>query len=188
MLTCVLFACQVEEVDSSKEKKVIDELSNSFRYYEFTLLPNVEKFIELNHQGSTCSDDMLKGIYELYLFLNLFQRDLIEKSGGYDENGNLISALNFSFARDMMVKFDLFNEIDTRISNLKQYTEQDETGMAKLVFEKLQKDLKMLNVPVYREGKGDLSVIQLLNDVLLLKSSLLYSEIMYYELLKSTGC
>ena len=125
----------------------------------------------------------------MYSTLDNVQSKLVEVSGGYDNNGSLLSADNFGTVAKLFVESSLRDRLDEQMTKLKQLSASDETKMTNLVVMKVEKDIRVFDFPYYQpDGLSNVSVIQFYNDLLLVKSSLLFSEIMYFELLKSAGC
>ncbi len=186
-MAIVLVTCDLE--NNKLSQQITLNTSNTMRYYNSKLLSQARDFVEINHQNSKCANDLLKEIFSLYLFIDEVYNRLVEESGGYNNNGELISINRDKLASLVISKSDFKDKLKEFDDNLKNISKEEGDPFLEIVTEKIRNDLTIFSYQICEdENLDEVSVGQFYSDLILIKSSLLFTEIMYFEMLKSTDC
>lgn len=176
--------------ERSSHEQSINHISNTVRYMNFSVTDISQKFIEENHVNSQCSDSLIVQISKLIDFIATTQDNLIEYSGGINENGEFISAADYSYSAWFLKEFGVLNEFRRSFQQMSALASDEEGTFRTLALNKVERDLRLFEFPVYDDSNwGQLNVTNFFNDLGMARTNLILTEMMYFEMLKShTGC
>lgn len=184
VLMVLSFSCNKEKPQSIE---ITDSnIIHTLRYQNQTILGGLVGFIETNHLDNPCSNDLLKDIFELYIYVDSVHTVLINQSGGYNpETGVLMGRNDYEIGIRVFKSTNFIQQLEKKVNNLSKYKEYH-------FYEGVIKSLDTSIQPFYfgvgsKTYESKYSIENIYLDFVVSKSGILNTEIMYFEMLKN-GC
>ena len=191
-----IIACSPDSKTSEQEyKEMVDDISNIQRYQDEYVIPEMIRYFSENYLDDPCSNELLRSIHDLVLYLDDINTELINKSGGFNENGRLIYAEEKGIASDILDFLDFHSQIRSKLIQLESLNAENSYPFGNNIIEKIKEDLRVIldensseEINYSDQILPSLTLQVVYGDIQNVKVAVMFSEVVYFEMLKSHGC
>ncbi len=187
--TIVIFLIFIGCSNSSQNKEQVsndNEGSSTSLFYDVRTISEVRTFIEANHMNSACANELLVTIFEFSSFFHSVGNSVVDMSGGIDLDGRLLFPNRDDYAAALFETLEFDSKFQSFMSEIEKICTEPETFGRDILLERIHDSVGILRLDNYSKIRlRNLTVSQLYDDMLFIESGLLFTEMMYFELLIS---